>query len=211
VDDVITADAKAHWSNVYQTKAVDDVSWYQVRPEMSLELMQECGVKSSNRIIDVGAGASTLVDHLLDSGYKDITLLDVSGKALEIVRNRLGTHASAVSFIEANINSVELPFQTYDLWHDRATFHFLTNVTMQQRYVKTARHSVKPGGHVILATFAQDGPTQCSGLDVARQSPETLQQLFGDGFDLITCKTETHRTPWNTEQQFIYCCWKRQS
>jgi SAM-dependent methyltransferase len=197
--------SKSHWSNIYQTKTTTDVSWYQARPTLSLDLITATGIAKSGRIIDVGGGASTLVDHLLDDGYRDVTVLDISGEALGAAQQRLGERAAAVTWIEGDITTVDLPEHGYDLWHDRAVFHFLTQQQQQQRYVAQARAAVKPGRHVIVATFAADGPEQCSGLTVARYDASALHGAFGDGFDLISSRAETHTTPWGSAQKFTYC------
>jgi ubiquinone/menaquinone biosynthesis C-methylase UbiE len=198
-------DAKSHWSNIYQTKAPNQVSWYQDYPQLSMEFIQSTGVDKTGQIIDVGGGASTLADHLIDAGYQNLTVLDISGEALETTRRRLGEDAHQVIWLEADITQVELPHQFYDVWHDRAVFHFLTRAEDRQRYINTVRHSVKVGGHVIVATFALDGPEKCSGLDVVRYSPQNLKGEFGDAFKLVESANETHHTPFGTDQKFVYC------
>jgi len=202
-------DDRAHWSGVYRAKAVTDVSWYQHRPDLSLDLIRRTGVQYTARIIDVGAGASTLVDYLLADGYRDITLLDLSFEALGVVRERIGAHSSNVTFIDGNVTEITLPEHHYDLWHDRAVFHFLTDAVQRQKYVETACRAVKPGGHIIVATFALDGPEQCSGLAVMRYDAASLHSAIGDGFELIDSAYETHRTPWGSEQKFVYCVFRR--
>lgn len=202
-------DYRAHWSGVYREKAVTDVSWYQDRPDLSLDLIRRIGVQHTARIIDVGAGASTLVDHLLADGYRDITLLDLSSEALSIVRERMGAQSSNVTFIDGNVTEMALQEHHYDLWHDRAVFHFLTDSALRQKYVQTARRAVKPGGYVIVATFALDGPEQCSGLTVMRYDAAGLSAAFIEGFDLFESVNETHRTPWGSEQKFVYCVFRR--
>src|SRR5258707_6391083 len=171
---------KAHWENIYATKTVDNVSWYQAHPSESLGLIQRTGIDRSARIIDVGGGASTLVDHLLVEGFDQITVLDIASTALERARIRLGEHAADVTWVEADITQTTLPDSYYDLWHDRAVFHFLTNADDKQRYVAAVKRSLKKGGHIIVASFAPDGPSQCSGLDVVRYSPTGLQHEIGD-------------------------------
>ncbi len=198
-------DRKSHWSGVYQAKAVTDVSWHQEHPELSVELIRSAQAERSARIIDVGAGASTLVDHLLADGYSDITLLDLSAEALNAVRERLGELSSPITFLTGDVTDIALPEHAFDIWHDRAVFHFLTDPVLRQKYVETARRAVKPGGHVIVATFALDGPTQCSGLTVDRYDAASLHSAFGDGFELLDSTYETHRTPWGSEQKFVYC------
>jgi ubiquinone/menaquinone biosynthesis C-methylase UbiE len=198
-------DNKRHWSQIYETKAPDQVSWYQDQPHLSLEFIQRTGVEKVGQIIDVGGGASTLVDCLLDDGYQHISVLDISGQALDVARHRLGTKAQAITWIEADITQIALPLHLYDVWHDRAVFHFLTQTEARQRYIDQVRHAVKVGGHVIVATFAHDGPDRCSGLKVMRYRPEHLKEVFGKPFDLVHSANEIHQTPFGTEQKFIYC------
>jgi 2-polyprenyl-3-methyl-5-hydroxy-6-metoxy-1,4-benzoquinol methylase len=165
----------------------------------------ECWYSKTDHIIDVGGGASTLVDDLIADGYQHISILDVSRTALQLARQRLDARGVHVNWIEADITQAHLAEQAYDLWHDRAVCHFLTQPADRQRYVDTVRHVVKPGGHVIVATFAPDGPDRCSGLEVMRYKPESLHSEFGKGFDLVDSTNEIHHTPFGTEQKFIYC------
>lgn len=203
-------DTKTHWSNIYTTKQPTEVSWYQVEPTYSLDLIAASGISLSAPIIDVGAGASTLVDHLLARGYTDVTLLDISGEALEKTKQRLGADAERLTWIEADATTAALPERHYALWHDRAVFHFLTDADARARYVAQVLRSVKPGGHVIVATFATDGPEKCSGLEVMRYDAETLHGAFGSPFTLVSSIRETHQTPWGSEQRFIYCYCRRE-
>lgn len=196
---------KTHWEHIYETKASNQVSWYQEHAQYSLQFIQNTGVQKSDQIIDIGGGASTLVDDLLAAGFQHISVLDISAAALQRARQRLGRRAGAVNWIETDITQMEFPAQTYGLWHDRAVFHFLTQPADRQRYVKTVRQAVRTGGHVIIATFAPDGPDHCSGLEVMRYSPESLHDEFGEGFELKESTRETHHTPFGTEQKFIYC------
>lgn len=197
--------AQAHWTQVYQAKAATDVSWYQERPALSLDLIAQNGAQPDAAIIDVGAGASTLVDHLVASGYSDITLLDLSEAALDTARARLDGTAARLTWLAGDITTVTLPRQHYDVWHDRAVFHFLTDPAQREQYVAQVRHALKPGGHLIMATFAPDGPEQCSGLTTARYDANSLHAVFGSGFDLVSSTRETHITPWRNEQKFVYC------
>lgn len=197
--------AKAHWENVYATKAPTEVSWYQPHPALSLELIRATGIALGEPIIDVGGGASTLVDDLLDAGYENISVLDISAKALETAQARLGERAARVKWIEADVTQTELPAQHFAVWHDRAVFHFLTDPIARWRYVDAVRDAVKPGGHVIVASFATDGPEMCSGLVVQRYDAEKMRAEFGDAFKLISSQRESHQTPWGSEQKFIYC------
>ncbi len=194
---------KEHWEQVYTTKPTNGVSWFQEHAELSLRLIRETGVSGS--IIDVGGGASTLVDDLLNEGFQDLSVLDVSGAALDAAGKRLGVRAESVSWIEADILAAELPARAYNVWHDRAVFHFLTSPADRHAYVQTVLRSLRPGGHVIVATFAEDGPTKCSGLPVARYSADELHAEFGDPFTLLRHEKESHRTPFGTIQQFVYC------
>jgi ubiquinone/menaquinone biosynthesis C-methylase UbiE len=198
-------DAKAHWEHIYATKAPTQVSWYQQHPHCSLRLIQRAGIRPTDPIIDVGGGASTLVDDLLTAGFQSLTVLDISTTALQLARLRLGARADAVTWIEADITQTALPAHSYALWHDRAVFHFLTQPADRQRYIDTLIRTTQPGGHVIVATFAPDGPQQCSGLDVQRYTPESLHRQLGRGFELVESISESHQTPWGAEQKFMYC------
>lgn len=197
--------AKKHWETVYQTKQPDAVSWFQEHATRSLELIRSVGPSLDAKVIDVGGGASTLVDDLLGNGFKNVSVLDLSASALAVARNRLGAAGAGVTWIAGDIRSVALPDQTYDIWHDRAVFHFLTNPVDRAAYVRQVMKSVKPGGHVIVATFAPDGPEQCSGLPVARYAPGELHQEFGPSFELLEHMSEEHKTPWGSVQHFVYC------
>lgn len=196
---------KAHWEKVYTTKADTEVSWFQQHAALSLKLIRDAGIPTSASIIDVGGGAATLVDDLLALGYAKLTVLDLSAAALARARARLGARASEVTWLEANILDVALPSQGYDVWHDRAVFHFLTSDGERQRYVQQVLHAVKPGGLVIVATFAEDGPEKCSGLPVMRYSAGELHGQFGAPFELLGHEKETHHTPGGAEQKFVYC------
>ncbi len=197
--------SKEHWERVYSTKSTDSVSWFQAHAELSLRLIRGTGVPLSASIIDVGGGASTLVDDLLRSGYSALTVLDLSAKALAAAKKRLGARGNAVHWIEANILEAALPVHAYDVWHDRAVFHFLTSAEERHAYVAAVLRAVKPGGHVIVATFAEDGPTQCSGLPVMRYSANQLHAEFGAPFTLLQHEKEEHHTPFGTIQKFVYC------
>jgi len=196
---------KQHWEQVYTTKASDSVSWFQEHADQSLRLIKGTALAKDAAIIDVGGGASRLIDDLVAEGYIDLTVLDLSSAALVVAKQRLGTQADAVHWVEGDITHAEFPLHRFDIWHDRAVFHFLTNPTDRHAYVERVMHAVRPGGHVIIATFAEDGPEKCSGLPVMRYQPETLHAEFGDSFLLITHEKEAHRTPFGTVQQFVYC------
>jgi ubiquinone/menaquinone biosynthesis C-methylase UbiE len=197
--------SKDHWEKVYSTKATDAVSWFQQHADLSLDLIKATGIDNTAAIIDVGGGASTLVDDLLASGFTDLSVLDLSAAALTAARKRLDTHASAVQWIEADITKADLPANRFDVWHDRAVFHFLVTPEDRAAYVQAVLHSVKPGGHVIVATFAENGPSQCSGLPVMRYRADELHAEFGESFLLSDHQEETHHTPFGTMQQFLYC------
>jgi SAM-dependent methyltransferase len=199
------SDPKAHWERIYSTKPSTAVSWYQQHPLRSLDLIDRAGVAATAPILDVGGGDSLLVDHLLARGYRNITVLDLSGAALRRARERLGPRAATVTWREADILSADLARASVDLWHDRAVFHFLTRPDDRARYIDQVRRTVRAGGHVIVATFAADGPAECSGLPVERYSPESLSAAFGDGFRLRASVRDTHRTPTGAEQRFVYC------
>lgn len=200
---------KKHWETIYETKNHKQVSWFQEHAGMSLQFIRDSGVPKDAHILDVGAGASVLVDGLLDAGYHNLSVLDISAAALQAAQARLDPAAARVNWIEADITKLELPLASIDVWHDRAVFHFLTDPLDRQRYVQTVLHAVKPGGHVIVATFAEDGPLKCSGLDIVRYRPETLHQEFGNGFELLKSATELHQTPAGADQNFVYCHCRR--
>jgi SAM-dependent methyltransferase len=198
-------DAKSHWENVYQSKAVTSVSWYQAEPMLSLDLIHRIAPDANVPIIDVGGGASVLVDGLVAAGYRDLTVLDLAASALDIAKARLGAAAAGVRWMEANALTVELPMAHYGVWHDRAVFHFLTSRADRVRYVEQAHRAIRPGGHIIVASFAPDGPARCSGLEVMRYSPSAMHAEFGTGFTLLTSTPEEHHTPSGAVQRFVYC------
>jgi len=201
-------DRHQHWENVYQTKATDQVSWYQRHALTSLRMIEACAGRNAS-VIDVGGGASVLVDDLLDAGYRDLTVLDLAESALAASRQRLGAQADAVRWIAGDVTTVELPADAYDAWHDRAVFHFLTDSADRTRYVAQMLKSVRRGGHVIVAAFGPGGPLQCSGLDVVRYAPAALHAEFGASFTLLRHETEIHHTPADKDQEFVYCyCWR---
>lgn len=194
---------KEHWNQVYQTKSPDDVSWYQRRPELSLSLIAASGTHKDSGIIDVGGGASTLVDCLLDGDYSRLAVLDLSASALAHARARLGQRAAKVEWFESDAIAFQPPHR-FGLWHDRAVFHFLTAPDERHGYVATLRRTLQPGGHVIIATFALDGPPKCSGLDVVRYGEQSIAAELGPQFALREVCRETHVTPSGSEQRFIY-------
>ena len=198
-------DTKTHWEKVYTTKAPDAVSWYRTHLETSLALIERAVDARSASIIDVGGGESTLVDDLLLRGYRNITVLDVSQTAIDLTKSRLGMAAEHVRWLVADITQIELEPLAYDLWHDRAVFHFLTAPEQRIAYVRQVARSVKPGGHVIVSTFGPEGPTKCSGLEVMRYDADSLHSEFGARFRLIESSNQLHHTPFGTTQQFLYC------
>lgn len=195
---------KTHWEQVYSTRKPNEVGWYQAYPEASLKLIASTGVEKSAAIIDVGGGASNLVDALLDQGYRDLTILDISAAALAATRARLGKNAEEVKWRVSDITEFAPP-QQYAVWHDRAVFHFLTEPADRERYLAAARSALPPGGHLILATFALDGPLQCSGLDVVRYSVDSLRQEVGDDFELVESFGGIHLTPSMGKQSYTFC------
>lgn len=202
--------SKAHWEHIYTSKPSTSVSWFQEHARQSMELIRQTGAGSQSRIIDVGGGASTLVDDLVDAGYAHVTVLDLSEAALSAAKARLGERASRVSWQVGDITQVALPMHAFDVWHDRAVFHFLTTAEERDAYVRAVLRAVRPGGSVIVATFAEDGPEQCSGLPVMRYSADALHAEFGAPFTLLSQARETHHTPFGTVQQFIYCLCRKE-
>jgi ubiquinone/menaquinone biosynthesis C-methylase UbiE len=198
-------DKKEHWENVYRTKGPDEVSWFREHLDTSLRMITNIDVAKDAAIIDVGGGNSTLVDDLLEHGYIDVSVLDISGKAISDSNERLGEKAKEINWIEADITDAELPAEHYDVWHDRAVFHFLTDADDRSKYVNLVMRSLKRGGHIIIASFGLEGPQKCSGLDVVQYSPETMHDAFGNAFELVESIGETHNTPFGTSQDFVYC------
>ncbi|MCK4675648.1 MAG: class I SAM-dependent methyltransferase [Gammaproteobacteria bacterium] len=197
-------DRKKHWEQIYSDKKSTEVSWYQQHPERSLELIKATGVDVSARIIDIGGGASTLVDFLLDAGYHKLAVLDLSHAAIEQAKFRLGNRMNKVEWFEQDVTlfTADKPF---DVWHDRAVFHFLTDTLDRSSYIHTMCRVLNPGAHVIIATFDLNGPEKCSGLEIKRYSPETMSATLGDSFQLVETSTEEHKTPGGSLQSFIYC------
>lgn len=202
------ADRKDHWDKVYTTKQPNEVSWTQEVPQTSLDFIHSFNVPKTARIIDIGGGDSKLVDYLLDEGYEDITVLDILEAALLRAKERLGDKSAKVNWIVADITEFQ-PDSTYDVWHDRATFHFLTTREQIQTYVSTASRAVN--GYMAIGTFSENGPKKCSGLDIKQYKEEELQKELAIGFGKIRCITEDHVTPFNTTQNFLFCSFKRKS
>ena len=200
-------DSKVHWDSVYTTRAETEVSWYQGDPQLSMDLIRSISL-NEDRVIDVGGGASVLVDKLLDAGYKSVTVLDISAAGLECTKARLGPAADTVNWIVADITTLD-ELGIYDVWHDRAVFHFLTDAADREKYVTLARNSLRPGGHVVIGTFGPNGPTRCSGLDVCRYDADTLSGEFAPGFELIRSTVDLHITPGGKTQEFVFCVLQR--
>ncbi len=196
---------QTHWEKVYGEKAPNAVSWYTPHLARSLEIIERAAPSHSASIIDVGGGESTLVDDLLTRGYQNIAVLDVSHIAIDVTKRRLGTASERVQWIVADVTNAEFAPQSYDVWHDRAVFHFLTAADERLAYVRQVANAVKPGGYVLVSTFGAEGPTKCSGLDVVRYDAQSLHREFGVRFRLLESCEELHRTPFGTNQQFLYC------
>jgi SAM-dependent methyltransferase len=198
-------DPKHHWQRVYERKPADAMSWHQPTAARSVAMIRRVAPDRLTSIIDVGGGASVLVDELLALDYERLTVLDLAASALDAARARLGPLAARVRWLESDVLEAALPAGGFDVWHDRAVFHFLTARADRRAYVRQVRHAVRPGGFVIVATFAEDGPERCSGLPVSRYSAEALHREFGDGFELIGSEREVHHTPDDAAQSFVYC------
>lgn len=201
---------KNHWEDVYGRKAATEVSWYQEFPEKSQALIARSGILKDDAVIDIGGGASTLVDHLLDAGYSDVTVLDLASKAFEQSRERLGRRAAAVDWVLSDVTQFE-PQRKYAVWHDRAALHFLTDPGDRERYVAVLRTALAVGGHVVIATFGPEGPLKCSGLEIRRYSIGMLEELLGPEFVLQDHEIVDHHTPMNSTQQFLYSRWIRRA
>lgn len=197
-------DRRSHWDSIYIARPTTSLAWYQPHLRLSLELLQGLGLPQDSPIIDIGGGDCTLVDDLIDLGYTNLTVLDVSGQALARSRERLAERAAQVTWLEVDVTLVDLPPAAFRAWHDRAVFHFLSDPLERGLYILALRKSLAPGGYLILASFALDGPQQCSDLPVIRYSPETLAAELGPHFKLLTSAGEIHRTPWGSEQRFQY-------
>ncbi|HET8636477.1 MAG TPA: class I SAM-dependent methyltransferase [Acidobacteriaceae bacterium] len=197
-------DLKSHWEHTFETRSPAETSWYTPHLQHSIRWIEESGLPRTAAILDVGAGRSTLIDDLLARGYTDLTALDISESALAEVRQRLSHRADSVTWIAGDVTTVPLPPGRYDLWHDRALFHFLTEPAQRHQYLNQIKRALKPGGLVILSTFGPEGPVQCSGLAVCRYDRESLAAVFGHGFTLQYAEMETHTTPSGKPQQFLH-------
>lgn len=198
-------DRKQHWEKIYSNRDSGSLSWFQEHADQSLRLIHNTRLGRDAAIVDVGGGTSRLVDDLMAEGYTDLTVLDLSAVAINVAKQRMGEHADVVQWMEGDVTCAEFPIHRFDIWHDRAVFHFLTDPAYRRAYVDRVMRSVRPGGHVIVATFADDGPEKCSGLPVMRYCPERLHAEFGDAFLLAGHEKETHYTPSGVVQQFVYC------
>lgn len=201
-------EAKTHWEKVYDKKSYEDASWYQERPETSLKFIKELELPRTSKIIDIGGGDSNLVDFLLKDGYRDISVLDISEKALEKAQKRLAEDAEKINWIVADASEFEIT-QIYHLWHDRAAFHFLTEAHQIENYIRSLENSVVSGGFVILATFSKNGPEKCSERTIKQYSKENLQELLQHKFELLKCENQDHKTPTGAIQNFTYCCFRK--
>lgn len=199
---------KEHWEKIYSTKQPNEVSWTQENPKTSLDFIHSFNLPKQASIIDIGAGDSKLVDKLLDEGFENITVLDISERALQRAKERLGDKASKVNWIVSDVTEFKTD-QIFDVWHDRATFHFLTTSRQIEKYLEIAKTKIKDKGFLTIGTFSENGPTKCSGLDIKQYSEETLQEQLKKGFEKIKCVTEDHRTPFNTLQNFLFCIFKK--
>lgn len=198
-------DLNGHWENVFNTKSPEEMSWYEPHLATSVEWILEAAPNNSSSIIDVGGGASTLVDDLYAKGFRSLTVLDISSTAIEQSQERLGTVAREIEWMTGNVTRCALPNAAFDIWHDRAVFHFLTEQEERDSYVKQVASALKPSGQIIIATFAINGPPSCSGLPVSRYDRPSIEQQFGRAFRLVKSATVTHQTPAGVNQEFLYC------
>jgi SAM-dependent methyltransferase len=199
---------KSHWENIYATKQPDQVSWFQVYPKTSMEFVTLFGLQKDARIIDIGGGDSRFVDALLEAGFTDVTVLDISANAIERAKTRLGDKAQLVHWIVSDVTDFK-PEGQYDFWHDRAAFHFLVTEAQSDAYTLIARDGIAPGGYLVLGTFSENGPKKCSGLDIRQYSEASMSYKFEKDFDRIRCITEDHVTPFSTSQNFLFCSFRR--
>jgi SAM-dependent methyltransferase len=202
-------DRRKHWEKVYSSTPVDKVGWYEPHLETSLAWTEDLGLAKDVPIIDIGAGASTLVDDLLSKGYESITVLDLSASALASAKERLGERSGSVTWLEGDITSIDLPAHHYGLWHDRAVFHFLTRPEQQEQYRDNLLKALQPAGHLVIGTFAPEAPPKCSGLPVQRYSAQELASTLGSEFELKRHQKMMHLTPGGTEQMYLYCHFQR--
>lgn len=202
------SERKAHWEKVYATKELSEVSWYQPVPETSLNFLKAAKLSKNAKIVDIGGGDSFLVDHLLEEGFTDLTVVDISENALERAKKRLGEKAEAVKWMVADAAALELD-EPVDFWHDRAAFHFLTQKKDIENYLQALNHSIKKGGTVVIGTFSENGPTKCSGIEIKQYTEQSMTELFDESFQKIKCLETTHQTPFNTIQEFVFCSFRK--
>lgn len=201
-------DRKNHWENLYQTKSLEDVSWFQPTPETSLNFIKEFNLSQKAKIIDIGGGDSYLVDHLLELGYENVTVLDISNAAIERAKKRLGDKAGKINWIVADASDFQ-SMEQYDLWHDRAAFHFLTDENEIDNYIQTAAKGISADGIMIIGTFSEQGPKKCSGIEIKQYSEQTMTSRFEKYFKKIKCQVIDHKTPFDTIQNFVFCSFKK--
>jgi 2-polyprenyl-3-methyl-5-hydroxy-6-metoxy-1,4-benzoquinol methylase len=201
-------DRQKHWENIYQTKQLKEVSWFQSIPETSISFFKHFNVPKTAKIIDIGGGDSLLVDHLLDLGYQDITMLDISASAIERAKKRLGNNAEKIKWIVSDVVSFK-PTEKYDFWHDRAAFHFLTNEKEISHYIKTAHENINPEGVMIIGAFSEQGPKKCSGLEIKQYSEASMAERVKNYFDKINCLMVDHKTPFDAIQNFVFCSFRK--
>ncbi len=201
-------DRKEHWNKVYENKKATEVSWYEPMPETSLSYIAECKLDKDAAIIDIGGGDSFLAEFLIGRGYTDITVVDISENAINRAKERLGEKADEITWVVADAAEFE-PQRQYDLWHDRAAFHFLTEDAQVENYLKNVKQAVKPGGYVVMGTFSETGPTKCSGIEIRQYSISEMQELFSDAFTTMSCKNIDHGTPSGGTQNFTFCSFRK--
>lgn len=201
-------DRKKHWENIYQTKELKEVSWFQPTPETSLDFFKQFNVPTTAKVIDIGGGDSFLVDHLLDLGYQDISVLDISVSAIEKAKQRLGEKAKNVKWIVADAVTFK-PMEKYDFWHDRAAFHFLTNEQEISGYLETASQNINSTGVLVIGTFSEQGPNKCSGIEIKQYSETTMTDRLKNLFEKVKCITVDHKTPFDTIQNFVFCSFRK--
>jgi ubiquinone/menaquinone biosynthesis C-methylase UbiE len=200
--------AKEHWEKIYRTRELNEVSWYQPKPETSLEFLKEFNIPTTAKVIDIGGGDSFLVDHLLDLGYEDVSVLDISETAIERAKKRLGDRAKKVKWIVSDAAAFT-PIEKYDFWHDRATFHFLTDEEDITSYLETAQRYINPTGVLVIGTFSEQGPKKCSGIEIRQYSEVSMANRLKNFFEKIRCISIDHKTPFDTIQNFVFCSFKK--
>lgn len=201
-------DRKQHWENIYQTKELKDVSWYQPTPSTSLDFLKQFNIGTDAKIIDIGGGDSFLVDHLLELGFTDVSVLDISAAALERAKQRFGDRATKVKWIVDDAAAFK-PTEQYDFWHDRAAFHFLTQEEEITNYIDTVQQSIKSTGVLVIGTFSEQGPKKCSGIEIKQYSENSMTERLKNHFEKIQCITVDHKTPFDTTQNFIFCSFRK--